>query len=489
MNSISKEVPLTALSSNHLNTALVQVPPIESDDRRSIHYALICTVTLLAADCASITAAASVASFITSPWPQFQALNPLAGLRPQLDFIILFSGIISFLMIRGRYSERIPCWTETRLVIWATFCAACAEIFLGLLTNNVLASIPLLVTLLAFAVLAALGNRLAKHWLSLAGIWTLPVVVIGDDMGAVETALNSDPTLGYRVLCRIDPKPVLDSPARNRLRSILNRFNARRLLIAIGGDWQREVIACALRERVPFSIVQPFAFSVFPSEPTALFSHDALLMRFHDGLSRPFARAAKVAFDISVSAFLLVVASPLFLIVTMLVRQDGGDALFAHQRIGAQGRQFGCLKFRTMVVDSERVLEEVFARDPALAAEWVAKHKLTDDPRITAIGRFLRRTSLDELPQLFNVLRLEMSLVGPRPIVEDEVPFYGEDIAHYYATRPGLTGLWQVSGRSDTSYARRVQLDTWYVNNWTMWHDFVILLKTIPAVLRCRGAR
>ena len=157
--------------------------------------------------------------------------------------------------------------------------------------------------------------------------------------------------------------------------------------------------------------------------------------------------------------------------------------------MGAGGRPFYCLKFRTMVVDADRVLDEALARDPALAAEWAASRKLVDDPRVTRIGRFLRKTSLDELPQLINVLRLEMSLVGPRPIVESEVPLYGEAIAQYHATRPGITGLWQVSGRSNTSYARRVQLDVWYVNNWTVWNDIAVLLKTIPAVLGRRGAR
>jgi lipopolysaccharide/colanic/teichoic acid biosynthesis glycosyltransferase len=142
-----------------------------------------------------------------------------------------------------------------------------------------------------------------------------------------------------------------------------------------------------------------------------------------------------------------------------------------------------------MVVDADRVLADALSKDPDLAAEWEASRKLRDDPRITPVGRFLRRTSLDELPQLINVLRLEMSLVGPRPIVDSEIALYGPDIGQYYATRPGLTGLWQVSGRSDTSYERRVQLDVWYVNNWTLWHDFAVLLKTIPVVLGREGAR
>jgi undecaprenyl-phosphate galactose phosphotransferase len=141
-----------------------------------------------------------------------------------------------------------------------------------------------------------------------------------------------------------------------------------------------------------------------------------------------------------------------------------------------------------MVVDSGAVLNRLLQEDPAAAEEWARTHKLRHDPRVTWIGRLLRKTSLDELPQLLNVLRLDMSLVGPRPIVSLEIPKYGEDIAYYYETRPGITGLWQVSGRSDTTYGQRVRLDTWYVKNWTLWKDLEILCRTIPAVISGRGA-
>ena len=145
---------------------------------------------------------------------------------------------------------------------------------------------------------------------------------------------------------------------------------------------------------------------------------------------------------------------PLLGVLAALVRADGGTVFYRHRRIGAGGRMFDCIKFRSMVLDADGVLRRVIAEDPAAAAEWAETQKLRDDPRITRIGRFLRRSSLDELPQLFNVLRGEMSLVGPRPIVQAEVARYGDDIEYYYAAKPGLTGLWQVSGRSDMSYAQ-----------------------------------
>ncbi len=202
----------------------------------------------------------------------------------------------------------------------------------------------------------------------------------------------------------------------------------------------------------------------------------------------PAARATKVVFDVVAAVIMLIVLTPVLLAISLLVALDGGPVLYAHTRIGAGGRKFHCLKFRSMAQDSDAVLRHLLQTDPAAAAEWAEKQKLRNDPRITWIGRLLRSTSLDELPQLFNVLRLEMSLVGPRPIVAAEVPRYRDAIAYYYEARPGLTGLWQISGRSDTGYAQRVALDTWYVKNWSMWHDVAILAKTVPAVLKRRGA-
>jgi Undecaprenyl-phosphate galactose phosphotransferase WbaP len=198
---------------------------------------------------------------------------------------------------------------------------------------------------------------------------------------------------------------------------------------------------------------------------------------------------AKRALDIIGAGVGLVLLSPFFLIVALMVRADGGPAFFAHQRVGRGGKLFGCLKFRSMVVDSQARLESLLANDPVARAEWEATRKLKNDPRITRIGRFLRSTSLDELPQLINVLRGEMSLVGPRPVQEAEIDrYYGASAAHYMAVRPGITGLWQVSGRSETSYESRVALDVAYVSRPSLLADISILLRTPVAVLSRRGA-
>jgi len=196
----------------------------------------------------------------------------------------------------------------------------------------------------------------------------------------------------------------------------------------------------------------------------------------------------KRAFDLSVSLAMLLVLLPVFLVLAFAIRLDGGPCLFRHKRMGKAGRPFMCYKFRTMRQNSNDLLESLLERDPAAKLEWDTTQKLRRDPRVTRIGRILRQTSLDELPQLLNVLFGDMSLVGPRPITPQECARYGTFLRYYYSVQPGITGLWQVSGRSTTSYERRVELDTQYVTDWNLLSDFRILSKTIPAVLLRRGA-
>lgn len=198
---------------------------------------------------------------------------------------------------------------------------------------------------------------------------------------------------------------------------------------------------------------------------------------------------AKRGMDVIIAGTALLLLALPMLLLALLVRLDGGPAMFAHQRVGRGGQRFGCLKFRSMVTDAEDRLNALLAADPAARAEWEASRKLRHDPRVTRIGAFLRATSLDELPQLLNVLRGDMSLVGPRPVTASELATnYGAAAEHYQAVRPGITGPWQVSGRSDTSYDRRVALDVAYATQPSLAEDIRLLLRTPAAVLLRRGA-
>jgi Undecaprenyl-phosphate galactose phosphotransferase WbaP len=224
-------------------------------------------------------------------------------------------------------------------------------------------------------------------------------------------------------------------------------------------------------------------------------------LNFSEALPRPIARSkastltptrsaalAKRFVDVVGAIILGIVFSPLIVVITFFMRRGGGSVIYRHRRVGRDGQMFSCLKFRTMVPNADQVLRELLEKNPELQAEWVRDHKLRDDPRVTPLGRFLRRTSLDELPQLLNVLRGEMSLVGPRPVVREELLRYGRSVGIYLAAKPGITGLWQVTGRNNTDYRRRVVLDTYYVRNQNLLLDLYILAKTTGVVLGGNGA-
>ena len=195
------------------------------------------------------------------------------------------------------------------------------------------------------------------------------------------------------------------------------------------------------------------------------------------------------ALDLAVAMIALIALAPLLALAALAVALERkGPIIFAHGRIGRDGREFKVLKFRSMAMEGERLLMEHLAKDSAARAEWEADHKLRNDPRITPLGKFLRSSSIDELPQLFNVLRGEMSIVGPRPIVASEVGRYGDFFSAYCSVRPGITGVWQVSGRNNISYQRRVEMDALYSRRKTILLDIRIMLATVPAVLSRRGS-
>lgn len=203
----------------------------------------------------------------------------------------------------------------------------------------------------------------------------------------------------------------------------------------------------------------------------------------------PVGGVLKRSIDVTVALLALVLFLPLFVFIAALIKcWDGGPVFYVHRRIGYAARPFGCLKFRTMVEDGDEVLRRHLRSSPAATMEWTETRKLKRDPRVTDLGVILRKSSIDELPQLINVLRGDMSLVGPRPIVSEEAGMYGEELQAYLRSRPGLTGAWQISGRNDQSYARRVSMDRQYVEHWSFWGDVVIIIKTVPVLLTARGS-
>lgn len=198
----------------------------------------------------------------------------------------------------------------------------------------------------------------------------------------------------------------------------------------------------------------------------------------------PVGCTTKRLIDVALALIAIFLLAPLLIICWVATAAtSSGPAIFRHKRVGFRGDGFDCLKFRTMVTDAPEQLAWLLERDPLAAAEWAATRKLRHDPRITAIGAILRRSSLDELPQLFNVLRGDMSIVGPRPVTQDELGRYSRSIPEYLSCRPGVTGLWQVSGRSSTTYRKRVACDSFYARNWSLQLDLKIIVATIPALM------
>ena len=199
--------------------------------------------------------------------------------------------------------------------------------------------------------------------------------------------------------------------------------------------------------------------------------------------------AVRRSFDLTVAIAAIVFLAPLLIVVAALVFcEDRGPVFFKQERIGRDGKRFNCLKFRSMVLDADRALANLLNSDPEARAEWDADQKLRRDPRITRVGAFIRKWSLDELAQFFNVVQGHMSVVGPRPIIQEEVKRYGRYFQTYCSVRPGITGLWQVSGRNDVSYRRRVAMDTMYVRSKALWRDAAIIAMTVPAVLAQKGS-
>ncbi len=466
---------------------------------------LACAVALVLTDLGAFTLSAYLAALVaTAMAGQPGAWLPRAaeGDAAQWQAMLLTLGVplagVALAFARaGHYWRRVPFWSELRDILAYSMAALLCGGFLQYSMQRHDSRLLLGLAWTLFPFTAVLSRTVIRNMLDRAGLWQLRVVVVGQpDMAKqAERALLSEPRLGYQIAGVVCPTELGSragsSHEAGQWRLVLRRHAADLLVLSLdtSDPGARTLTQSLVRERVPFAAMPRLdGLPVLGFEQTSFFSHDTIMFSYRNNLARPVSRAAKLVFDLCVASALLLAAAPVLLAIAAMVKLDGGPALFAHKRVGAGGREFPCLKFRSMVVDSDAVLRRLLESDPAAAAEWADTRKLRRDPRVTWIGKLLRTTSLDELPQLLNVLRLEMSLVGPRPIVRSEVVRYAEDIAFYCEARPGLTGLWQVSGRSDTSYEHRVQLDTWYVKNWTLWHDLAILAKTVPAVLKRQGA-
>ncbi len=344
-------------------------------------------------------------------------------------------------------------------------------------------------------------RALLRHWFAAKPWWGYPVVILGAGKTgeAVVKALRQQPGLGLKPVAFLDDDPskrgdFVGVPVLGGLElapKIAQEWGIRHAVLAIPGASRARLLEVIERygSAFPKLTLIPDLFGMASLWVSATDMGGILGLDLRHNLLQPSARWLKRGLDLVGVLMGGLLLLPFLGLLALLIRLDSpGPVIFAHERLGKDGRRFRALKFRTMVQNADQVLCKALEQNPALKAEWERDHKLRRDPRITRLGVWLRRTSLDELPQLWNVLVGEMSLVGPRPIVQAEVERYGDRFSLYTQVLPGMTGLWQVSGRNDTTYAERVALDTYYVRNWSPWLDFYLLARTVWAVLWSKGA-
>ena len=381
-------------------------------------------------------------------------VNPMEELRRLVGSSLLTHlGLVAYLALAYQTTEH---YSRAVIVISGVLTAVCAQ--------------PL--------------RDLVRHLLRHVRAFRIPVVLAGEGELAdrLERVLAEDEHIGFDVVRRVGSASdgIAAAGRESGAKTLVTCQEAGMFSERIKpiSDWYLHI------EYIPTAV----AFPVFGGQVVSFDGFGALEMvnqRRMRGL-----RLEKWLLDKVLSFVAFVLLSPFFVIVPLLIKLTSRGPVFYRQtRLGKNGRPIRVWKFRSMYTDADARLQRILDSDPVRKAEWEANYKLTDDPRVTPLGRFLRKTSIDEFPQLFNVFAGDMALVGPRPIVEGEVAYYGADYDIFASVKPGITGLWQASGRSDTDYPRRVALDVQYVLNWSPWMDIWILFRTVYAVLFMRGAR
>lgn len=438
----------------------------------------------------------------------FHAWWQSGGIHQFYSFSIFALIAVQTFWISGQYLRRKPFWSETGEITRMLLAWALLNGVLVLLAKWPFSRTVWLVSWGLSLFFVPIGRVILKQFLLKIGRWQRPTLILGDGERAenARDALMSESLLGFTVLGSlrlIDNENQDNTPADKKQLAVFYAHYDELLNWITKNPRTHIVIAlddAALKRHENFISKLCFQMPSIHFAPSTsglplasmegehFFSHDVLLLRSRNILLNPYALAFKRLTDIVGALILLILLAPFFALMYVLIRQDGGSAFFGQSRIGRNGNIFTCYKFRSMAQNADQLLNEILQNDTEKRQEYEQFRKLKDDPRITKIGHFLRKTSLDELPQLWNVLRGEMSLVGPRPILPNEAPLFGEQLPYYLETRPGMTGLWQVSGRNRLTFAKRVEMDVWYVRNWSLWYDLAILFKTIRVVLKRDGA-
>lgn len=410
-----------------------------------------------------------------------------------------------FYYYEGLYTRRFSFWDEV-MSIWKISVFATIGTFtivsMGKLSGEVSRTVILLMGGLSFIFLPAVRMGV-KILLMKAGFLKRRVLVLGagETGKRIVRALKKEPNYGYEILGILDDdrektgtliKDVKVRYGVNNVFRYLKRARVTDIFIAMpaAGRERLQGLINSLQHKVDgiSFVLDMFGVAVLSTRLQHFFNEQVFAFEIKNNLANPLNVFIKRCFDIILSLILLILLAMPMLIIALLIRLDSkGPSIFSQERIGRHGRVFRCLKFRSMYPGADEKLKAIL-KDPKARDEWNNRWKLKDDPRVTRAGRLLRKTSLDELPQILNVLKGDMSLVGPRPYMPSEWPFIKEQGDTILSVLPGITGLWQVSGRNEASYTERIGLDIWYVRNWNLTLDIVILIQTVRCVIRQEGA-
>jgi len=433
-------------------------------------------------------------------FPKFPAVN-------FTFFWWVFAVWIFFFIYEGLYTKRLSYWDEIKalwkVVLFSTL-GVFTILYLGKFGERVSRTVLVLMSVISFPLFPIIRMN-EKRFLIWSGLLKSKALIIGAGKTGklILNAFKKDPNFGFNVVGFLDDDPdkigkeiegIKIHGGIDKAQRYIGKSGIEDVVIAMPGCKRNKLISLInkLQHDTQNILLIPdlFGIIVLGTNLQHFFQEQAIGLEVKNNLARPLNIIIKKIFDIIGSLILFVVlAVPMLIIAWIIRRGSRGPAIFSQERIGKNDRPFKCYKFRTMYADAEERFKSFLGNSPDAQNEWKNHWKLKDDPRVTKIGRFLRRTSLDELPQIFNVIRGDMSLVGPRPVTRKEIDTYYKDHAKLcFGVPPGITGLWQVSGRSNTSYDYRITLDSWYVRNWNLWLDIVILLKTVRSVIKQEGA-
>ena len=416
----------------------------------------------------------------------------------------IFAVWLLIMLYEDGYSRRFAAWDEVKF-IWkyAFFSTISILTMLFLMKRGQDYSRILVATMFALAVLVFPLIRLrVKKLLYSADLMRRKILIVGSGETAVSAykAIIGEPNLGYQVVGFVDDNPGPSEICGCRIHPGINQIERYIKSAAINDvvvakpELDKEA-TLALISRIQHKaentlfIPDMKGIAVAGTELRHFFKEQTMIIEIKNNLAQPLNYLTKRAIDYAAGLIVFILSAPFLFFISRLIKNDSpGPALLKQERTGKNGKPFLCYKFRTMYYDAEERLKKILAEDPAAKEEWDKYWKLKDDPRVTKVGRWLRSTSLDELPQLINILKGEMSLIGPRPYLPREKEFLVDEGQTILKLPPGITGLWQVSGRSNTDYSFRLAMDSWYVKNWDLWLDVMIIFKTVGVVLNREGA-